>query len=632
MLFLKEDVLHLIILSVMKNYILAVLIGIPFLVYGQAPNWSINPASFQYNMTIVAKVKLDLSTVNTPGHRLGAFVGNELRGFVEPTVVNDSAYYFLTVYAQEDTLEKVNFKVFHQTENQLLDALEEVTFESDRNLGSVHTPFVVNISVYNDWPISLLPIPNDSTLLGLHLDTIDLLDYLQQIDEDSIAWTIHNGAGLITEVVENRYLLLQGVSIGHYTVSVTANEIGNSQLYSTQTSFMVSILDNYIGPILSFIPPQVEIDNQFSTGDLMAYTTFQGNALTYEENILPLSGNDVNPNWSPPVPIGSPMNLIIELQFDQKTSNQQGILAGFVNGALAGIASPTEIGGKHYYFLSLFDVGSGNIEFKFFDSDANYLYEINSAVSFQAGGSQGDPVHPLVVELSPILIDLDAMGSWTVSILDTQFVGSVISEFVLVDQKYPSKRDAQDVLFLLNECQASSTTLCPGEVLCASVDYPIEDVVWIKDGFGVADGSYMAIQEPGTYAYYGLDSIQNVYASCLLEVVVDSSCTSDFPIINYSNIQPDTLGNLELVVVDSLTSENMPSEITWTGANGNSNWFEALNWDHGQIPKPCQSVTIPSSNTVILSDQEPSRIWSLKNEVNATLILENNSNLSIRQF
>jgi hypothetical protein len=54
--------------------------------YAQPAGWNINPAVFQYNMTITAKMRVDGSVTNVASNHIGIFSQGQLRGVASPVI------------------------------------------------------------------------------------------------------------------------------------------------------------------------------------------------------------------------------------------------------------------------------------------------------------------------------------------------------------------------------------------------------------------------------------------------------------------------------------------------------------------------------------------------------------------
>ncbi|MFQ6676545.1 MAG: FlgD immunoglobulin-like domain containing protein, partial [Fidelibacterota bacterium] len=109
-----------------------------------APDWFVNPADYEHNMTMVGVINKDGVESVDSTDVLGAFVGEEVRGIAQPTYVEalDRYLVFLMIYSNETDDEKVEFRLFDAREETISDISETVAFAPDTIIGSVQEPFV----------------------------------------------------------------------------------------------------------------------------------------------------------------------------------------------------------------------------------------------------------------------------------------------------------------------------------------------------------------------------------------------------------------------------------------------------------------------------------------------------------
>ena len=106
------------------------------------PNWSVNPADYQYNGSVTSSVSVDGLSIGA-GDQIGAFVGDELRGvgdaaFFPPT----GSHIFLTmIFSNQATGESLNFKLYDAETDQIVDLDESLPFASDMTEGNGFSPF-----------------------------------------------------------------------------------------------------------------------------------------------------------------------------------------------------------------------------------------------------------------------------------------------------------------------------------------------------------------------------------------------------------------------------------------------------------------------------------------------------------
>ena len=123
------------------------------------PDWSVDPGNFQYSMTIIASVRLNNVVSADAQDRIGVFVGEELRGtgFLNINVPSTNTQVaFIQVYSNELSGEILSFRVYDDSEDLLVDAVNTETFQDSKKLGENLEPFeVTDNSLVTDLSLSI---------------------------------------------------------------------------------------------------------------------------------------------------------------------------------------------------------------------------------------------------------------------------------------------------------------------------------------------------------------------------------------------------------------------------------------------------------------------------------------------
>ncbi|MBL4652720.1 MAG: T9SS type A sorting domain-containing protein [Flavobacteriales bacterium] len=87
---------------------------------------------------------------------------------------------------------------------------------------------------------------------------------------------------------------------------------------------------------------------------------------------------------------------------DTITNAADNILGAFVNGQVRGVASPTNVGGTHIYFLTLYsNVAAGDtVSFQAYLAVEDSIYDVAETIEFVSSGTNGDPVNPQELHLN----------------------------------------------------------------------------------------------------------------------------------------------------------------------------------------------------------------------------------------
>jgi hypothetical protein len=110
------------------------------------PDWSVNPAEFDYDGSVTAAVFVDTVQIGSAGDLVGAFVGGQCRGVADGWETPLSTYIFLlTVYSNAASGEFLNFKYYDSALDQVRDVVETIEFQPDMTVGSMINPFSMHI-------------------------------------------------------------------------------------------------------------------------------------------------------------------------------------------------------------------------------------------------------------------------------------------------------------------------------------------------------------------------------------------------------------------------------------------------------------------------------------------------------
>ena len=115
-------------------------LGFNLQILAQAPSWNINPANYEYSMSITSIVLISGIPSSNENTILGAFSGEECRGLATPIFALDKWLFFLTVYSNLEG-EIIDFKTFNADNATVLTVSEDLAFEANGILGDPISPF-----------------------------------------------------------------------------------------------------------------------------------------------------------------------------------------------------------------------------------------------------------------------------------------------------------------------------------------------------------------------------------------------------------------------------------------------------------------------------------------------------------
>jgi len=110
------------------------------------PDWSVNPADYQYNGSVTSKVFIDGSEVGSSSDLVAAFVGDEVRGIINglavPPFLGGGYSFNIMIFSNEASGDMVEFKFYQASSNTVVCLNETIEFITDITIGNALSPFV----------------------------------------------------------------------------------------------------------------------------------------------------------------------------------------------------------------------------------------------------------------------------------------------------------------------------------------------------------------------------------------------------------------------------------------------------------------------------------------------------------
>ncbi|MDO8972103.1 MAG: HYR domain-containing protein, partial [Saprospiraceae bacterium] len=357
----------------------------------------------------------------------------------------------------------VRFQTYYAPDDAVYGTIEEVTFIHNLSIGNSGAPFWIDIDPNADYPPVLSPLLADTTLVSIPFDPVDLNDYLYSADGDPVSWSSQAGPNLSASIVNGILTVtpISNVWTGTELVRIIVTEDTPNQLADTIFGSF-TVLPDYGAPVWQTIPDQTIFEGQqFTPFDLDDYLTFNGPCHQFDFRVFPFTGSAQDPAWPVVDPGNQPMNIVARPLFaNVQLAGAGAKLAAFVNGNLAGWATPTGVAPNISYSLQLANVGAGPITFRFYDATRQYLYEELTGLAYVAGGSVGSVSSPYLIQLSPLVPSMAPIGQITVAIDDPSWKGSYPIDFIVWDCDYPDlRRDTFQAIFsIVNDTRPSITS------------------------------------------------------------------------------------------------------------------------------------------------------------------------------
>lgn len=192
--------------------------------------WAVNPADFANSGQITAGVILDLDTVHN-GY-LGAFVGEECRGYIESTYFPPSDHYVfdLLIYSDSTSGEYINFKYCDTIADIIYDLHEQVEFEQNMILGNALDPYYLHY--YPEFKRTFVPgwnwfsvniLQEDMSIGNILSSEMLPLDYIKNQTQSATYYEDYGWFGSLEEIDPTKLHLAKfesGNSINYSGTSV----------------------------------------------------------------------------------------------------------------------------------------------------------------------------------------------------------------------------------------------------------------------------------------------------------------------------------------------------------------------------------------------------------------------------
>ncbi len=111
-------------------------------------NWS-PPSNLQFNMQLVAQIRIDGQVSLNPNDVLGAFVGDECRGIASPDPALDGII-FLTIGSNEGINEQIELKIWNSSNCSECNAIPGFAFVNQGEIGTFLEPYQVRCGAIQD--------------------------------------------------------------------------------------------------------------------------------------------------------------------------------------------------------------------------------------------------------------------------------------------------------------------------------------------------------------------------------------------------------------------------------------------------------------------------------------------------
>jgi hypothetical protein len=283
------------------------------------PGWTVNPYAYQYSMTITGVLVIDHIESDDTADIIGAFSGQECRGFAKPLYILSLGRYiaFLMIYSDTASGENVSFKIYDASEDSVKNATQIISFIPNNTVGLITNPYIwSNTGLSHDAQILSYSILQQASLPVIDSSAHSVqLTVLHGTNMDSLVATFtlspFAGAAIGTTIQQS------GVTAVNFTAPVVYTVTAEDPAYTQNWTVTVTeqpVL-NTATDLLNFTFPQqsgpavidtadhtvaIEVVNGTALNNLVAGFTLSPGAVAKIGGVLQLS-NITHNNFTNPV-------------------------------------------------------------------------------------------------------------------------------------------------------------------------------------------------------------------------------------------------------------------------------------------------------------------------------------------
>ncbi len=420
-------------------------------VYAQPPNWSVNPANYQYSEGVVGQIRIDGIVHTDTSDILAAFAGTTCRGVarLQYYAAYDKYYAVMNLFSNNNTGDTITFQIWDAAEGkqhaQVLPAV--LVFNADSIRGTFVSPQMFDATDYlvrtlplnTGWNWISVDVASPDSLninhfmSSVHALTGDILRGQTVYDDYSTAnqWAgslDHTGIQVTSsykvKVGQNDTLVYSGTQIDPTTRNVTLSPGWNwPGFISLRNLTVTEALASYnasAGDILKGQTSFALYDSILGWAGSLTYMVpnagYMMNSIHGGQFTFPITGINGHMAQNPILPpvttwkvqqgkFANNMSVVAKLNCGG-TPNSHLSLGAFVGGECRGVV-PVSIapGTEGVFYLTVFsDSASEMITLKLMDETSANVYELGNTVGFVVNGLLGNLQKP--VQLNPKSADL----------------------------------------------------------------------------------------------------------------------------------------------------------------------------------------------------------------------------------
>ena len=399
---------------------------LPFfaIIFAEVPEWSVNPADYQFNGSVTSKVYIDDLEVGSTSDLVAAFVNGEVRGVVNglalPPFLGGGYSFNVMIFSNQAGGETVSFKYYDAINDVVIDLSETLVFSSDMVVGNATAPFELNGTLPDDgddgggsvescgdhttWSINPADYQfNGSVTSKVYLDDIEVgseNDILAAFVGDEIRGLV-NGLALppfLGGGYSFNIMIFSNAPSGETVDFKFYQASSNTVICLNETVSFVSdmVVGNATAPFeLNGTLPDDGDDGGGSVESCGDHTTWSINPADYQFN-----GSVTSKVYLDDIEVGSENDILAAFVGDE--------IRGLVNG----LALPPFLGGGYSFNIMIFsNAPSGEtVDFKFYQASSNTVVCLNETVSFVSDMVVGNATAPFELTGSNPDVGTDLYG------------------------------------------------------------------------------------------------------------------------------------------------------------------------------------------------------------------------------
>ena len=429
-----------------------------------SPSWSINPSSFEFNMSATIVVESNKVMSADSESVLAAFSSNGvIAGVTSPLEYGDKWIYSLTIYSNTN-LDTVSFRFYNSELLQNFPVLENIIFSTNDIIGSPDDPFLlqagnilvqlgtngiasfdlidklwtgsesisfiaedhgtlnnytatneVSLTVLQDFAPVISGIPNQAVEMGTLFSAFDLIDFVQIYDNDEVTYSFNDPQNLEVNITGSIVSISAPDENWIGSNSIIFTVIDNSEnSFSTSDTADFEILSLDDPPALTIIADQiVEIGQEFTPIDLNSHLIeLDGDSVVWSFEFLHQNITTVEPEWNidaSQYEYSMTITATVQSLGNFAIGSNHILAANSQEGATLGVSYGIEYLENWLYFLTIYSNSPGEeIKLLFYDAEHQRILKGSEGLIFNVNETNGSPDEPYEIFVGPIFSSINS--------------------------------------------------------------------------------------------------------------------------------------------------------------------------------------------------------------------------------